>query len=269
MTAFVSFVRVYAIWIYLLCAFGFLAGLKLLSDARRLARTTLFSLEQERAAEQFYRSVILIFVTVFATGLITAVNLIGPALVPLQEPAILHGATPTILAITFPSDTPPATATFTPPATEAPTAAATAVITATATRIARSTPAPVLSATPTPPLPAPVVSAPPNGNVFQGYGQKNAALTFRWTWDCSQCQLGPNDRFVIVINYNDSAGRPVSTAGGTRDDFLSMGSLIQGLPPEQDLWHKAQQGKYQWYVQVKRGEQPLTPPSDASTFVWD
>ena len=267
MTAFVAFVRLYAVWIYLLCAFGILVGLKMLTDARRLARATLFSLEQERASEQSYRAVILIGVLLAAIIVATMVNVLGGAIVPPAQPVILSGPTPTLAAIIFPTNTPLPTLTSTPPLpTETPFVTSTP-ITVTATRAVRSTATPAATA-PAFPLPAPMLTAPPNGNVFTGVGQANAALTFRWTWNCDQCQLGPNDRFVVVIVYTDNTGKPVSIGGGTQNSNLAMADIIRGLG--RDVWHQAQDDSYQWYVQVKRSpnDQPLTPPSDTWKFVW-
>ncbi len=266
MTAFVSFVRVYGVWLYLLCALGMLFGIKLLVDARRLARTTLFSLEQERAREQTYRGIILIVVSVLVMVAITLVSLLGAAFVAPAESPILRGATPTFPAIVFPTNTPVPTFTRTPlPPTETPFVTS-VPITSTATRVVKPTALPVPPATPTPPLPAVTLTAPPNGNVFTGSGQANAAMTFKWNWNCDQCKLGPDDRFVITINYIDTNGKPVAIGGGTQNNFFVLAEIIRGYG--QDVWHQAKEDKFDWYVQVKRGDQPLTPPSDTWKFVW-
>ncbi|MDE3088270.1 MAG: hypothetical protein KGJ80_02640 [Chloroflexota bacterium] len=265
MTALVSFVRVYAVWIYLLCAFGILFGLKMLTDARRLARTTLFSLEQERATEQSYRAVLLIVILLAAMGAVTGVNfLIAPG-VPSQEPPILRGASPTLPAFVFPSNTPLPTATFTPPpASETPFITSTPIITSTATRAPRpaTLPAPPTAA---PTVPAPTLTAPPNGNVFTGEGQANAAMTFKWKWNCDQCSLGPDDKYVLTILYVDKSGKPMVAGGSTRNDYLVMADIVRG---GYYLWQQAKEDKFQWYVQVKRGEQPLTPQSETWVFTW-
>ena len=190
MTAFVSFVRAYAVWIYLFCTLGILVGLKMLTDARRLSRTTLFSLEQERAGEQSYRALVVIVVFFAAIGGVTVVNIVGPALVP-TEISILRGATPTLPAFIFPTNTPVPTSTGTAvPRTETPIVTS-VPITPTATRIVRP-PTPALSPTLTPALPAPTITGPvPNGGTWQGEGQANAAMTFRW--NCDVCVWGTND----------------------------------------------------------------------------
>lgn len=267
MTAFVSFVHAYAIWIYLLCAFGILIGVKMLTDARRLARTTLFSLEQERASEQSYRAIILIGVLLAATVVATIVNVVGGAIVPAPVSPILGGATPTLSAIVFPTNTASPTLTRTPlPATETPFLTSTPVITATATRAIK----PTTTATLTPPafpLPAPTVTGPvPNGGTWIGEGQANAAITFRW--NCDQCALGPNDWYEVVISYVDKTGVPRTIAGRTQDKFLSLRRILDGGPFE--IYQKAKENTYQWYVQIKRdtGDQPLSPPSEVWKFTW-
>ena len=201
MTAFVAFVQTYAIWLYLLCALGILIGFKILADARRLARTTLFSLEQERAGERTYRAILLIIVLLLAMGAVTTVNvLIAPA-VPQQESPILRGPTATLAAVVFPSSTPPpsVTPTLIKP-TETPFLTSTPV-TATATRAPVKATAPVVAATavPTFALPAPLLISPPNKMVVQGEPHKNTSLTFKWVWTCPQCALCPNDTFVVNI----------------------------------------------------------------------
>ncbi|MCL4394090.1 MAG: hypothetical protein M1482_04670 [Chloroflexi bacterium] len=268
MTAFVSFVRVYAVWIYLLCALGVLVGAKTLSDARRLSRTTLFSLEQERATEQLYRSLLLIAIMFVAVGVVTAVNFFGPLLVPTQQPAILGGATATILPYVFPSNTPTPTVTWTPPPpTATPIVTATAFITPTATRPPKLTATPSAGGAPTPFLPAPVLSGPDDGSVFNNLGAANVAITFKWSWDCPQCKLGPDDKFVVVILFVDSSGKPRIVGGGTRDDLLAMADILRG---GEEVWHQGQGDAYQWYVQVKRSpnDLPLSAPSETRKFVW-
>jgi hypothetical protein len=267
LTAFVSFVQAYAIWIYLLLLFGILLGIKVLMDARRLSRTTLFSLDQERAVEQSFRSIVLIIVFFLAMVVVTGINLLVAPVAPTPEPPILRGPTPTLAAIIFPANTPVPTLSPTMPAlTETPFFTATPVA-ATATRVIKPTAPPVLPATPTPPLPAPVLTYPPNNNVFTGEGQATAAITFKWTWICDQCTLGPNDGFVIGLTYEDKfSGKPVTfSTGQMRETSVRMADIIRGGV---ELYQKAKEDKFQWYVQVKRGDQPLTPQSEIWKFTW-
>lgn len=276
MTAFVAFVRAYAVWLYIFCVLGILVSIKVLTDARRLARTTLFSLEQERAGEQIYRAVLLIVVFLVAMGAVTAVNTILAPAVPPQEPVILRGATPTFAAIIFPTSTslPSATPTLIA-ATETPFMTSTPV-TVTATRPpVRATAAPPPPPPPTSPpplfgLPAPSVRGPlPNGGTWIGEGQSNNNLVFRWDWSCERCVLGPNDSFVVTVWYVDRGTGALRTiGGGTRENFLPLARIIAG--GQFEAYQKAKDDTYQWTVQVKRspGDVPLTSPSETWKFVW-
>jgi hypothetical protein len=265
LTAFVFFVRAYAVWIYLLCALGILVGVKMLTDARRLARTTLFSLEQERAGEQSYRALIVILVFFLAIAAVATVSVVGPAFVPTESP-LVRGATPTLPAFIFPTNTPVPTATVTPfLPTETPFVT-TVPITPTVTRTAKPI-TPVVSPTLTPSLPVPTITGPvPNGGTWTGEGRANVEITFRW--NCDQCVLGPKDWYEVVIYYVDKSGAPRTIAGRTQDKFLSLRRIVDGGPF--DIYQKAKEDTFQWYVQVKRdpGDQPVSPPSETWKFVW-
>ena len=274
MTAFVVFVRTYAVWIYLLCVVGILLGAKLLVDARRLSRTTLFSLEQERASEQSVRAIILVVTSLLMLGAIAFVNLLIAPLAPPSESPVSRALTATLAPIVFASSTPTALATNTSPAKPIePTTIATASGASTATRtltIPRPSVPPTLPISPTIvyTMPAPVIVGPlPNGGVWTGENQANAAITFRWT--CDVCNLGPSDRYEIVINYIDKlTGSPRTVTGNSRDKFLPLKRIYDGGNFE--LYQKAKEDTYQWFVQVKRDPAniPLSPPSIAWKFIW-
>ena len=269
MTAFVAFVRSYAVWLYLVCALGILVGIKILTDAQRLARTTLFSLEQERAGEQTFRAITLIVVVLLATGSVTMIILLAPSIVPAPESPVLRGPTPTFVALVFPTSTavPSITATLIKPS-ETPFVTSTPVINNTPVR---STVRPTTGPPPATPasafgLPAPQLIGPPNAMVVTGFTNKSTSLTFKWVWDCAQCALGPGDNYVISINYTDRGGKPMSVGGGPRENYITMDGIIRGYPV--DIYQQAKDDTYYWTVQVKRGEQPLTPPSETWKFVW-
>ncbi|MBI5300824.1 MAG: hypothetical protein HY868_01710 [Chloroflexi bacterium] len=269
MAAFVIFVRTYGLWIFLLCLIGVIVGVKLLVDARRLSRTTLFSLEQERAGDQTVRALLMIAAAVV---ILTLTALVGMLAAPTPESPIARAPTATLAPLFFPSSTPSpiptATFFFTPKPSDPPPFAGTPV-SATATRtttrpIIVPTPAPTV--TPTPLMPAPTITAPPNGNVYSGEGQANAAITFRW--NCELCKLGPNDWYVVVISFVDKTGMSQTYAGKTRDNFLPLKRVYDGGGFE--LYHKAKEDTFQWFVQVKRepGDLALSPPSATWKFVW-
>jgi hypothetical protein len=249
--------------------FGILWGIKVLMDARRLSRTTLFSLDQERAVEQSFRSIVLISVFFLAMVVVTGINLLVAPVAPTPEPPILRGPTPTLAAIIFPANTPVPTLPPTVPAlTETPFFTATPVA-ATATRVIKPTTPPVPAAGPTSAfaLPAPTITGPlPNGGTWIGEGQANAAITFRWS--CDQCTLGSNDWYEVVITYVDKSGTQRTIAGRTQDRSLSLRRLLDGGAYE--IYQKAKEDTFQWFVQVKRepGNQSLSPPSETWKFVW-
>ncbi len=271
MAAFVSLVRAYAVWIYLLLVLGIFFGIKMLVDARQLSRTTLFSLDQERATEQVYRALILIGVAVTVMLVVTGIVFLIAPFAPSQESPILRGPTATLPALVFPTSTliPTATATLSPP-TETPFFTATPVV-ATATRTAiKPTAPPVVAATLTPayPLPAPLITGPlPNGGTWIGEGRAVNDLKFQWAWNCDACKLGSDERFVVTISFIDKTlGAPRWIGGSTQNNYLSMAEIVRGYGG--DVWHQAKEDTYQWSVQVKRGEQPLTPPSETWKFIW-
>lgn len=269
MAAFVVFIRSYGIWIYLVCVLGIVVGVKWLIDARRLSRTTLFSLEQERANDQSYRALLAIAISLVILGMIAFVNIFIAPNAPTTESPIARLPTSTLAPLVFPSSTPTPVPTPTVPvkATEAPP-----VIPGspqpTATRtvpVVRPTNLPAPTITPTPGLPAPTLVAPPNTNVFSGYGQANAAMTFKWTWVCPQCQLGPNDKFFVVISYTNKNGQPITIAGPTTENFIRMADILRGGV---EVWQQAKEDAFKWHVIVKRGDQPISAPSATWSFTW-
>lgn len=280
MTAFVDFVRAYAVWLYLVCAAGIILGIKMLADARHMARTTMFSLEQERAGDQSLRAITVVAIFVLAMVAIAAVSaVLGPLVRPAESP-ILRGPTQTLVVSLFPSGTPLPTATIvvpteqieagSPPAQPPPTLVSSAAA-ATPTR-PTVTPAPPLPSPTTPSpyqLPAPIPDpkgAISNNGVYLGEGRKTVDLKFQWTWNCDQCTLGPDDRFVVVISYTDKSGRPVTIGGGTKANYLTMADIMRGSGLE--VFQQAKEGQYSWYVQVKQGDVPLSPPSAVWQFKW-
>lgn len=268
LAAFVSFVQTFAVWLLLGCALGILLALKMLMDAQRLARTTLFSLDHERASEQTYRALILILAFVVAIVLILFINVIVVPMVPPTSSIPLRGVTPTVPPIVLSTQTPTPTTTSTPPPRiELPSATLGATATRTITRPPTLPLPPPPTATSVYLFPAPKIVGPlPNGGTWIGEGQANAAITFRWT--CEQCFLGPNDWYEVVITFTDRNGVPRMYAGRTRDTSLSLRRIYEGGGFE--LYHKAKEDMFYWYVQVKRepGNQPISPPSETWKFVW-
>jgi hypothetical protein len=264
--AFVVFVQTFAVWIYILLIIGILVGIKLFVDAQRLSRTTLFSLEQERATELSFKSILTIAASMVGVFLVTGVLVLIAPFAPTQDSSALRAPTGTLAPIILPTNTVRPTASptfFLPTETAFPTSIP---ISATITRIVRTI-LPPPTVTPAYSMPAPTIAGPlPNGGAFQGEGQANAALTFKW--NCDLCILGPNDWYEVSITFTDRSGAPRAVAGRTQDKFLSLRKLIEGGAYE--IYQKAKEDTFQWHVQVKHepGNQPYSPPSETWKFIW-
>lgn len=289
MIAFVSFVKTFSLWIYLFCALGILLGIRMLFDARRLARTTMFSLDQERAVERTSRGLVLIVVMAALVLVVTIVTVIIAPFLPAPEPAIARGVTPTVSNI-FPTTQPTLTATptqikptETPFATGTPLPLPVWTLTFTPSPIRAASPGVGTLAPTSPPalnlLPAPVLAydkskgdAVFNGVSCNNENSMNTCLIFKWSWVCPQCTLGSTDRFVVVVTFTDRQTSALRTiAGGTVDNQITLGRIIGGYGDSGQFYQKAKDNSYQWYVQVKRGtnDQPISAPSDTWKFTWN
>ncbi len=269
MTALVTFLQTYAIWIYILCGVGFLLAAKRLFDARRLALTAQFSLDNERAREQYYRGIALILFLILAACAVTGINIFVAPVVPSPESPIVRVPTATffitIAAVTpIPSAPTPAL----PRATEIPAAIAPPPAIAPTRTPTRTSPPPAPATATSFALPAPVIKGPiPNGGAWTGPNQDASNLVFRWEWKCEPCVLGPSDDFIVSVSFADkNTGAPRSVAGTTRENFLSLATIARGMGVE--VWHQAKENSYMWNVQVRRGGQALTPPSETWKFIW-
>jgi hypothetical protein len=107
----------------------------------------------------------------------------------------------------------------------------------------------------------------PNGVVVTGEDRARNDLKFQWTWNCEQCRLGSDDRFVVTVSFIDkTSGATRFVSGGTQANFLTMADILRGSGEE--VWHQAKEDMYSWNLQVKRGDQLLTAPSSTWKFVW-
>jgi hypothetical protein len=261
LAAFISFLSTYAVWFYLAGLIAILFAVKVFLDARHQARTTIFSLEQEQSAERSIRALIVVVIIGLVMGALTAVNVFVAPTVPTPVPAVAQQTPPTIeVPIIRPTATPLPTATRVPPSpteTEVlptpeevtPTEVPTTVVT-----IPRPTRTIVVS------LPAVTLTRPKNNTVETGPGKAKLALTFIWTW-CDTCYQ-PGDMFEVHVKYLERAtGQPVE---------LSLTTPAPGLQLEKfgDIYQKAVDDKYEWYVIVLRDGRRVTPPSDIWFFLW-
>ena len=256
MRAFVVFVQTFAVWIYVFLTLGILVGIKMFVDAQQLSRTTLFSLEQERATELSFRAILTIATLMVAVFLVTGVLVLVAPFAPTQDSSALRAPTGTLAPIVLPTNTirPTASPTFfLPTETAFPTSMP---ISVTVTRVVRTI-APLPTQTAAFSVPAPTNVGPlPNGGTWIGEGQAN------------QCNLGSNDWYEVAISFADKSGPTRTIAGRTQDKFLSLREILKGGPFE--IYQKAKEDAFQWHVQVKHepGNQAFSPPSESWRFVW-
>lgn len=215
MTAFLSFLDSFAIWIYLLGVVGILFGIKMLFDARRAARTTLFTLEQEQASDRAFRAVLVMGGFTLLIAAVAGINafvspnvavqptdIVEPTTVPYTPPVILPTATlqptqtplpPTTAPTALPTEGVPPTQPPQPPPTESA---------AQATESAQPPP------TVPPPTPefiylAPALNVPPNGDSI-------GANKVRFSWGVDQfgnlavpATLPPDQFYRLLITFTD------------------------------------------------------------------
>lgn len=270
MTALIQFLSAYSVWFYIIGVVGILYAVKMLLDARRQARTTIFALEQEQAGEQSYRAVIVMLFFALLIGGVSAVNTLIAPEVPRPEPAAVKPTALVTRVVILPTFTPIPTLTPEPPTP-------TNTVPATRPPLVTPTPIPALAPTFTPPratatpsgrLPAPVPVEPPNGDIASGENKSRTQLTFRWTWSCPECSFDPQtDTYIIQVNYSDQvSGQPRYIQGSAKQAVLRLDDIIRG--GAEDVYHKAANDQYSWTVQVFRNGQELTPRSQPFTFVW-
>lgn len=285
MTAFLDFLNSFAIWIYIAGVIGVLFGIKMLFDARRAARTTLFTLEQEQASDRAFRA--LLVMVVFA-GLIAGVasvnNFLGEAIptpLPIIEetepsytpPVIIDTATPrptttrepttVALATAEPTETPPPP----PPTVELPTAPP------------RQPTAPPATEAPPPTVvrsleyPSITLNTPPNGDTI---GSDNIRMSWgvNKSGDAEVPQVLPPDRWYRVsVTYNSgSRGQPVTLVYCTHESSMDRRTGLDVAETRQDSTDTI----YNWSVlAVAAASQqacvtgdfsPLSPPSATSLF---
>ena len=179
MIAFAEFISNYAVWFYVAGTVGILYGLKMLFDARRQSRTTMFSLEQEQASEQSFRAVWVMFGFALVIGVVWGANTFLVPNVPNTVVTIPRTPTTIPKVVVLPTFTPIPSATPeipTPTRTLVPTRAPTETPLPTIPIVFRPSPTQAVS------LPAPVLIDPPDRENFIGENKANSAITFRWEW---------------------------------------------------------------------------------------
>jgi hypothetical protein len=121
MTAFFELLQAYAIFFYIAGVLFVLFGIKMLFDARRAGRTTLFTLEQEQASDRAFRAVLVMLGATVFIGAVAGINAFVAPVVPTPEPdQVSPTAIPFTPPVFLPTATPQPTLTL-PPPTSAPT----------------------------------------------------------------------------------------------------------------------------------------------------
>jgi len=283
MTAFLSFLDTFAIWIYLLGVVGILFGIKMLFDARRAGRTTLFTLEQEQASDRAFRAVLVMGSFTLLIAAVAGVNAFVSPNVPTQAPDIL---TPTVPPYTppliFPTATRIPTQTSLPP-TAAPTVKPTAPVTSTLAAVITAAPQPTAPVEPPTAVPpptsaliylAPALNVPPNGDSI-------GSNKVRFSWGVDQfgnlavpAVLPPDQFYRLAISFTDkdkyAAARIVLC---THENSVDQRTGVN----VSDYRTQAVDSQFTWNVTIVRaasqaaceaGEfSPLSPPSATFSFI--
>ncbi|MGE5140842.1 MAG: hypothetical protein ACM3JD_15355 [Rudaea sp.] len=281
MSAFLDFLNAYAIFFYIAGAVFILFGIKLLADSRRIARTTLFTLEQEQANDQAFRAILIMLAAVLFIAAVTAINTFVTPVRPVPEGLAAEATTlPYTPPVVLPTITPVPTLTSAPP-TAAPTVPATRAaspVPAKSTAVKRTPePTPVTPTEP-PPSPVPAKSYPAPALLHPGNGESISAARIQFSWEL-ETQLASGDFYRVTVSYTDrQTNSPVvmvkcteRSGVDTRIEWRTLG----------DAQGAAANGRFTWSVVIvgtggggasacDAGQGALlSPPSETRTFTWN
>jgi hypothetical protein len=283
MTAFFELLQTYAIFFYIAGVIVVLFGIKMLFDARRAGRTTLFTLEQEQASDRAFRAVLVMLGATVLIGAIAGINAfvapavptpepdqISPTAIPFTPPVFIASATPQPTLTLVPATTAPVTVRATQASAITPTRAAVPP-TATAQAVVTQSAPPTVAPTPTSGLmyPAPPLNTPPNGDSI-------GANNIRFSWGYNQAagaydvpEILPPDQFYRVqIAYTSiSQNKEQSIAICLHETSADRKTGIDLTDYRAD----AVEGNFKWNVVILRAASqqacksgqgsPLSPPS--------
>lgn len=226
MTAFLELLSTYAIFFYIAGVVAVLFGIKMLLDARRASRTTLFTLEQEQASDRAFRALLVMLAATLFIGGVAGINAFVAPAVPTETPETIEPPTtipftpPVILDTATPQPTvtlPPPTAAATVQPTQGAGAAPTPPPVAQPTAPVEPT-VPLVEPTPLPQptvglmYPAPPLNTPPDGDSI-------GSNRIRFSWGFNQAsetmdvpELLPQDQFYrLAISFTDKTKNATST----------------------------------------------------------
>lgn len=286
MTAFFELLNTYAIFFYIAGVIAVLFGIKMLFDARRAARTTLFTLEQEQASDRAFRAVLVMLGATLFIAAVAGINAFVAPVVPAQDPNIVE---PTVVPFTppvmLPTATPQPTLTLPPPtaapATAPPTQAANAGTPAPAQPTPAVSPTAAVAESPTlVPEPtseflylAPTLNVPPNGDSI-------GSDKVRMSWGVDEFgnlsipQFLPQDQFYrLVITFTDRTQNATSSLVlCTHENSVDQRTGVNAA----DYRNEAVDNLFQWTVTAVRSPsqeacqagdfQPISPTSPVSSF---
>jgi hypothetical protein len=288
MTAFLELLNTYAIFFYIAGVVAVLFGIKMLLDARRASRTTLFTLEQEQASDRAFRAVLVMLGATLFIGGVAGINaFVAPALptptpdsveptaIPFTPPVVLRTVTsqPTL---TLPPPTPGA-------ATVAPTRGAVVPTSPVAPTQPVATPpptAPVAPPTAVPTTSALIYPSPPLNTPPDGDSIGSNRIRFSWGFNPASekmdvPELLPQDQFYrLVITFTDKTkNAPAALVLCTHETSADQRTGIN----VSDYRNEAVDNLFRWsVVAVSASSQeaclagdvaPLSPPSATFSFV--
>lgn len=285
MTAFLELLQGYAIFIYIAGVLAVLFGIKMLFDARRAGRTTLFTLEQEQASDRAFRAVLVMLIATIIIGAVAGVNAfvapavptpepdqVQPTAIPFTPPVILDTATPRPTLTLAPPTAPVSTVTPTPPAVPPTT-------NASQPTVAPAQTVPVAQPTAPPPTTsaliylAPPLNVPPNGDSI-------GSDKVRFSWGKDEFDndalpvLLPQDQFYrLVITFTDKTkNAPAALVLCTHESSVDQRTGVNVA----DYRNEAVDNLFQWHVTAvssasqaacEAGEfSPLSPQSAVFSF---
>lgn len=284
MTAFLELLQGYAIFIYIAGVLAVLFGIKMLFDARRAGRTTLFTLEQEQASDRAFRAVLVMLIATLVIGAVAGINAFVAPAVPTPEPdQVQPTAIPFTPPVILPSATPRPTLTLAPP-TAAPTARPTQGGPTATPAAPQPTAEPVVTTPVEPPTAvppptsvliyqAPTLNVPPNGDSIG-----SDKVRFSWGVDefgnlAIPAEL-PQDQFYrLVITFTDrTKNAPAALVLCTHVNSVDQRTGVNVA----DYRNEAIDNLFQWHVTAVRaasqgaceaGEfSPMSPQSAVSSF---
>ncbi len=281
MSAFLDFLNAYAIFFYIAGAVFILFGIKLLADSRRMARTTLFTLEHEQANDQAFRAILIMIAAVLFIGAVSAINTFVTPVRPAPEGLIAQATTlPYTPPVVLPTITPVPTLTPAPP-TPTPTIARTQAAPPLPAKPTAVKPTPEPTAVPPtepPPPPPPAKSYPAPQLLHPGSGESISAARIQFSWQLDT-ELAAGDFYRVTVSYTDRLTNSAvvlvkCTDRGGVDTRIEWRTLA-------DAQGTAVNGRFTWSVVIVGGlgggasacdagqGGPLSPPSETRSFTWN